>query len=182
MSIKTLVRKRAQKITLDPSHPSHPLFELLPSGRHYRAPITRTARHKNSFFPQTIHLMNSKCPPPPPPPLCNNNNKKKYLYLLPPPPPASPSILFHSIIYSTTVHTIIYVSIAFPFQFFLFIYIYIYVYFLFSSYFYWLCVVVVSVNWKLMTLKQIPCMRRLYGLFRAYLAIKALSDSDSDYQ
>ncbi len=53
------VRKRAQKITLDPSHPSHPLFELLPSGRRYRAPITRTARHKNSFFHQAIHLMNS---------------------------------------------------------------------------------------------------------------------------
>ncbi len=29
------VRKRAQKITLDPSHPSHPLFELLPSGRRH---------------------------------------------------------------------------------------------------------------------------------------------------
>uniref|UniRef100_A0A672MN05 Reverse transcriptase domain-containing protein n=1 Tax=Sinocyclocheilus grahami TaxID=75366 RepID=A0A672MN05_SINGR len=53
------VRKRAQKITLDPSHPSHLLFELLPSGRRYRAPNTRTARHKNSFFPQAIYLMNS---------------------------------------------------------------------------------------------------------------------------
>ncbi len=53
------VRKRAQKITLDPSHPSHPLFELLPSGRRYRAPNTRTARNKNSFFPQAIYLMNS---------------------------------------------------------------------------------------------------------------------------
>ncbi len=53
------VRKRAQKITLDPSHPSHPLFELLPSGRRFRAPITRTARHKNSFFPKAIQLMNS---------------------------------------------------------------------------------------------------------------------------
>ncbi len=53
------VRKSAHKITLDPSHPSHPFFELLPSGRHYRAPITRTARHKNSFFPQAIQLMNS---------------------------------------------------------------------------------------------------------------------------
>ncbi len=45
------VRKRAQKITLDPSHPSHPLFELLPSGRRYRAPNTRTARHKEQFLP-----------------------------------------------------------------------------------------------------------------------------------
>ncbi|KAI2653902.1 putative RNA-directed DNA polymerase from transposon BS [Labeo rohita] len=53
------VRKRAQKITLDPSHPSHPLFELLPSGRQYRAPNIRTTRHMNSFFSQAIHLMNS---------------------------------------------------------------------------------------------------------------------------
>ncbi|KAL0173659.1 hypothetical protein M9458_029627, partial [Cirrhinus mrigala] len=53
------VRKRAQKITLDPSHPCYPLFELLPSGRRYRATNTRTARHKNSFFPRAIYLMNS---------------------------------------------------------------------------------------------------------------------------
>ncbi|KAL0185661.1 hypothetical protein M9458_017331, partial [Cirrhinus mrigala] len=53
------VRKRAQKITLDPSHPSHHLFELLPSARRYRAPNTRTTRHKNCFFPQAILLMNS---------------------------------------------------------------------------------------------------------------------------
>ncbi|KAL0153878.1 hypothetical protein M9458_050799 [Cirrhinus mrigala] len=53
------VRKRAQKITLDPSHPCYPLFELLPSGRRYRATNTRIARHKNSFFPRAIYLMNS---------------------------------------------------------------------------------------------------------------------------
>uniref|UniRef100_A0A673FHD0 Reverse transcriptase domain-containing protein n=1 Tax=Sinocyclocheilus rhinocerous TaxID=307959 RepID=A0A673FHD0_9TELE len=48
------VGKRAGKITLDPSHPAHSLFELLPSGRRYRALSTRTARHRNSFFPQAI--------------------------------------------------------------------------------------------------------------------------------
>ncbi len=53
------VRKRAGKITLDPSHPAHSLFELLPSGRRYRALSTRTTRHRNSFFPQVIHLMNN---------------------------------------------------------------------------------------------------------------------------
>ncbi len=53
------VSKRACKITLDPSHPAHSLFELLPSGRRYRALSTRTARHRNSFFPQAIHLMNT---------------------------------------------------------------------------------------------------------------------------
>ncbi len=53
------VSKRAGKITLDPSHPAHSLFELLPSGRRYRALSTRTTRHSNSFFPQAIHLMNT---------------------------------------------------------------------------------------------------------------------------
>ncbi len=51
--------KRAGKITLDPSHPAHSLFELLPSGRRYRALSTRTTRHRNSFFPQAVHLMNT---------------------------------------------------------------------------------------------------------------------------
>ncbi|KAK3542626.1 hypothetical protein QTP86_031337, partial [Hemibagrus guttatus] len=53
------VRKRALKITLDPSHPGHLLFDLLPPGQRYRAATTRTARHKNSFFPQAIYLLNS---------------------------------------------------------------------------------------------------------------------------
>ncbi len=45
------VRKRAKKVTLDPSHPAHSLFVLLPSGRRYRSLSTKTARHKNSIFP-----------------------------------------------------------------------------------------------------------------------------------
>ncbi len=53
------VSKRAGKITLDPSHSAHSIFELLPSGRRYRALSTRTTRHRNSFFPQAIHLMNT---------------------------------------------------------------------------------------------------------------------------
>ncbi|KAK3526833.1 hypothetical protein QTP86_000695 [Hemibagrus guttatus] len=53
------VRKRALKITLDPSHPGHILFDLLPSSPRYRAANTRTARHKNSFFPKAIYLLNS---------------------------------------------------------------------------------------------------------------------------
>ncbi len=64
------VKKRPHKITLDPSHPSHPLFELLPSGRRYRAQNTRTARNKNSFFQNSNqpyehlnvpHIMQYKC-------------------------------------------------------------------------------------------------------------------------
>ncbi len=45
------LRKRAKKVTLDPSHPAHSLFVLLPSGRRYRSLSTKIARHKNSFFP-----------------------------------------------------------------------------------------------------------------------------------
>ncbi len=44
------VRKRAKKITLDPTHPAHSLLELLASGLCYRAPTTGTARHKNSVL------------------------------------------------------------------------------------------------------------------------------------
>ncbi len=53
------VSKRAGKITQDHSHTAHSLFELLPSGRRYRSLSTRTARHRNSFFRQAIHLMNN---------------------------------------------------------------------------------------------------------------------------
>ncbi len=45
------VSKRAGKITRDPS----PLMFARP----YRALSTRTARHRNSLFPQVIHLMNT---------------------------------------------------------------------------------------------------------------------------
>ncbi len=53
------VRKRAKKVTLDPSHPAHSLFELLPSGRRYRSRSTKTARYKNSFFPQAVSHLNN---------------------------------------------------------------------------------------------------------------------------
>ncbi len=55
----SIVRKRAKKVTLDPTHPAHSLFELLPSGWRYRSPSTKTARHKNSFFPQAISHLNN---------------------------------------------------------------------------------------------------------------------------
>ncbi len=49
------VRKRAKKVTLDPSHPAHSLFELLPSGRRYRSLSTKTARHKNSLYSPRLY-------------------------------------------------------------------------------------------------------------------------------
>ncbi len=53
------VSKRAGKNHSGPSHPAHSLFELLMSGRCYRTLSTRTTRHRNSFFLQAIHLMNT---------------------------------------------------------------------------------------------------------------------------
>ncbi|KAI4871765.1 hypothetical protein NFI96_000196 [Prochilodus magdalenae] len=52
------VRKRAGKITSDPSHPGHLLFQTLPSGRRLRSIKTSTARHANSFFPRAVALLN----------------------------------------------------------------------------------------------------------------------------
>uniref|UniRef100_A0A8C6PEI1 Reverse transcriptase domain-containing protein n=1 Tax=Nothobranchius furzeri TaxID=105023 RepID=A0A8C6PEI1_NOTFU len=52
-------RGRAGQIAADPSHPGHRLFEPLPSGRRLRSIRTRTSRHKNSFFPSAVRLVNS---------------------------------------------------------------------------------------------------------------------------
>ncbi len=62
-SPRTVLIQSEQKVCQNhsgPSHPAHSLFELLPSGRRYRALSTRTTRHRNSFFPQAIHLMNTR--------------------------------------------------------------------------------------------------------------------------
>ncbi len=50
------VRKRAKKVTLDPSHPAHSLFELLSSGRCYRSPKQPGTR---TVFPHAISHMNN---------------------------------------------------------------------------------------------------------------------------
>uniref|UniRef100_A0A3P9JJJ8 Reverse transcriptase domain-containing protein n=1 Tax=Oryzias latipes TaxID=8090 RepID=A0A3P9JJJ8_ORYLA len=56
---KTRCRKRASCILKDPTHPSHPLFSLLPSGRRLRSIKSRTTRLRNSFFPEAVRLLNS---------------------------------------------------------------------------------------------------------------------------
>ena len=43
--------RRAGTIVADPSHPGHKLFEVLPSGY-------QTSRHKTSFFPAAVGLIN----------------------------------------------------------------------------------------------------------------------------
>ena len=49
--------KKARKIATDPSHPSFPLFELLPSGRRYRAIKTKTVRFRQSFYPSAVAIL-----------------------------------------------------------------------------------------------------------------------------
>src|SRR4029434_10792238 len=50
--------RRAGKIVADPSHPGNKLFEALPSGRRLRSIMTKTSRHKTSFFPAAVGLIN----------------------------------------------------------------------------------------------------------------------------
>ncbi len=71
----TQCSSKAESIVEEPTHPSHSLFQLLPSGRRYRSIRARSARLLNSFFPQAVRALNShhtaplwnpKQPPPPP--------------------------------------------------------------------------------------------------------------------
>ncbi len=73
----TWCSSKAKSIVEDPTHPSHSLFQLLPSGRRYRSIRARSARLLNSFFPQAVRALNShhtaplwnpKQHPPPPHP------------------------------------------------------------------------------------------------------------------
>ncbi len=54
------VKKRAGNIIIDPSHPGHNLFALLPSGRRYRSLCTRTSRHKNCPFTLLMQCSTTK--------------------------------------------------------------------------------------------------------------------------
>ncbi|XP_070180551.1 uncharacterized protein [Littorina saxatilis] len=46
--------KRVRGIVADSSHPAGHLFELLPSGKRFRALKSRTSRFRNSFFPEAV--------------------------------------------------------------------------------------------------------------------------------
>ena len=50
--------RKAHKIIIDPSHPLYLDFELLPSGRRYRAPLSRKNRMRQSLC-QVISLLKS---------------------------------------------------------------------------------------------------------------------------
>eukprot|EP00745_Piridium_sociabile_P018011 TRINITY_DN26857_c0_g1_i3.p1 TRINITY_DN26857_c0_g1~~TRINITY_DN26857_c0_g1_i3.p1 ORF type:complete len:180 (-),score=24.86 TRINITY_DN26857_c0_g1_i3:115-654(-) len=48
---------RSKKITADPSHPAHHLFQLLPSGKRHRVIRTKTTRFQNSFYPLAVKVL-----------------------------------------------------------------------------------------------------------------------------
>ena len=73
-SLKSLyearAEKRARKIMKDPYHPGHCLFEVLPSGKRLRLLWAKKSRHRQSFFPSVVRLLNnSKVRPVVSPPL-----------------------------------------------------------------------------------------------------------------
>ncbi len=51
---------KAQSILLDDSHPMYHKFNLLPSGIHYRTPISKTNRFRHSFIPSAVKFLNLK--------------------------------------------------------------------------------------------------------------------------
>ena len=62
---------KALSIAGDPTHPSHNLFSLLPSGRRLKSLRARTSRLSNSFIHQAVRKLNSlpslpSLPPPSP--------------------------------------------------------------------------------------------------------------------
>ena len=54
-----LCQRKALKIVIDSSHTSHRLFSLLLHGKRVRSAKSRSERLVNSFYPQTIRLLNS---------------------------------------------------------------------------------------------------------------------------
>ncbi len=53
---------KTNSIVKDPIHPSHNLFQLLPSGRRYWSIKARSVRLLNSFPPQAVRALNSNLP------------------------------------------------------------------------------------------------------------------------
>ncbi len=81
----TRCSSKAKSIVKDPTHPSHSLYQLLPSGRRYRSIRAHSARMLNSFFPQAVRALNSHHTAPlwnpkqPPPSTTLPHHRKKLL-------------------------------------------------------------------------------------------------------
>ncbi|KAM8822285.1 uncharacterized protein ACB058_021512 [Synchiropus picturatus] len=56
---QTRLTRRALRIAGDPTHPSHRLFTLLPSGRRFQSHRARTSRLRDSFIHQAVMMLNS---------------------------------------------------------------------------------------------------------------------------
>ncbi len=56
--------QQTNSIVKDPTHPSHSLFQLLPSGRRYRSIRARSTRLLNSVFPRLWEAWTQITPPP----------------------------------------------------------------------------------------------------------------------
>ncbi len=82
----TRCSSKANSIVKDPTHPSHSLFQLLPSGRWYRSIRARSTRLLNSFFPQDVRALNSNHPAP----LWNPMQTPTSWIMDPPPPLQTP--------------------------------------------------------------------------------------------
>jgi hypothetical protein len=54
------VKRKAKKIVHDPTHPLHDAFQMLPSGRRFRAPLAKRNLYKRSFLPTAITILNSR--------------------------------------------------------------------------------------------------------------------------
>ncbi len=76
---------KTNSIVKDPTHSSHSLFQLLPSGRRYRSIRAHSARLLSSFFPQAVRALNSDHPAP----LWNPMQTPTSWNMDPPPPPLS---------------------------------------------------------------------------------------------
>ena len=54
-----IMKKKADRIVYDQSHPLNGSFELLPSGRRLRAARAKRNLYRNSFIPSAIRIFNS---------------------------------------------------------------------------------------------------------------------------
>ncbi len=77
---------KTNSIVKDPTHPSHSLFQLLPSGRRYRGIRAHSTRLLNSFFPPGCESPEPKSPRPPLKPHANPLPPETWTHLTPPPP------------------------------------------------------------------------------------------------
>ncbi len=85
----TCCSSKATSIVKNPTHPSHSLFQILPSGRRYPSIRARSARLLNSFFPQA-ESPELKSPHPSLKTQTNPLPPERWTITPPPPPPNTP--------------------------------------------------------------------------------------------